>query len=279
MLSIPARRIGAACAIGALFALLGVAAAYHTPTTNSSQAAQTLRAAVAMPPQHSRPLHLYIEIIEGCTVTLNETCVHARAAPGEDAQSVAALRTGTILKVHSVVAHEGAVWYRIALNEWLRYPKRVAPEWYVPAAQVRLFHDEGVVELADFPQATTTKRIIVDRSDNTLTAYEGDALVATYTVSIGLPETPTPRGEFRVYRKTPSRYMQGPLPGISAQHFDLPGVPWNLYFTHQGGVIHGAYWHDAFGSAWSSGCVNVAPHEAETLYRWADIGTSVIVRD
>lgn len=112
-----------------------------------------------------------------------------------------------------------------------------------------------------------------------LYAYEGDALFMQVRISSGLAFTPTPRGTFTVYKKTPTRYMQGPLPGISAQYYDLPGVPWNLYFTHQGGVIHGAYWHDKFGKRWSHGCVNLPLEQAYKLYLWADVGTPVIVRD
>jgi lipoprotein-anchoring transpeptidase ErfK/SrfK len=83
-----------------------------------------------------------------------------------------------------------------------------------------------------------------------------------------------------VYKKTPSRYMQGPLPSIPGyQYYDLPGVPWNLYFTPEGAVIHGAYWHTSFGSPYSHGCVNLWPNDARTLYMWADLGTTVVVED
>ena len=73
--------------------------------------------------------------------------------------------------------------------------------------------------------------------------------------------------------------MQGPLPGISDQYYDLPGVPWDLYFTHEGGAIHGAYWHDKFGERWSHGCVNLPIEKAKELYEWTDLGTTVVVRD
>ena len=73
--------------------------------------------------------------------------------------------------------------------------------------------------------------------------------------------------------------MQGPIPDISEKQYDLPGVPWNLYFTEQGAVIHGAYWHNKFGQLWSSGCVNLPPEKAKKLYLWADLGMEVIVRD
>ena len=73
--------------------------------------------------------------------------------------------------------------------------------------------------------------------------------------------------------------MQGPIPGITNQYYDLPGVPWDLYFTHQGAAIHGTYWHENFGKQSSHGCVNLPPAQAEKLYRWAGIGTFVIVQD
>ena len=82
-----------------------------------------------------------------------------------------------------------------------------------------------------------------------------------------------------VYKKTPSRYMQGPLPPISDQFYDLPGVPWNLYFTNEGGAIHGAYWHESFGEQRSHGCVNLPLDKAKELYLWAPLGTEVFVHD
>ena len=33
--------------------------------------------------------------------------------------------------------------------------------------------------------------------------------------------------------------MQGPIPGISEQEYDLPGVPWTMYFTIDGGELKG----------------------------------------
>jgi lipoprotein-anchoring transpeptidase ErfK/SrfK len=42
-------------------------------------------------------------------------------------------------------------------------------------------------------------------------------------------------------------------------------------------AIHGAYWHNAFGTPTSHGCVNMRPNEAEMLYQWAAAGTEVYV--
>ncbi len=112
-----------------------------------------------------------------------------------------------------------------------------------------------------------------------LYAYDGDTLFMQQSVSTGLELSPTPRGTFYIYRKTPSRYMQGPLPNISDQYYDLPGVPWNLYFTEGGAVLHGAYWHNNFGQQWSHGCVNLPPEMAEKIYRWAELGMPITIRD
>ena len=112
-----------------------------------------------------------------------------------------------------------------------------------------------------------------------LYAYDGEILFMTEPISTGLNLTPTPRGTFTIFKMTPSRFMQGPIPDVSDQIYDLPGVPWNLYFTEDGAVIHGAYWHDHFGKRWSHGCVNLPPQKAKELYFWADIGISVNVKN
>ena len=98
------------------------------------------------------------------------------------------------------------------------------------------------------------------------------------SVSTGVEGDLTSLGTYEVYKKTPSRYMQGPLPGVSDEYYDLPGVPWDLYFTQEGSVLHGAYWHNNFGKPMSHGCVNQPPENAKKLYEWADLGTPVIVQ-
>lgn len=192
---------------------------------------------------------------------------------------VGKLRTDMVLKISDTVQAEGRVWYKIVFDEWLRYPERVSGEWYVAAEYVTLVHDVGEKSLVD-SDATTTKRIVVDRSEQTLVAYDGEDIFLEAVISTGLELTPTPRGEFTVFKKVPSRYMQGPLPYLKTSDFyDLPGVPWNLYFTEQGAIIHGAYWHDNFGIPYSHGCVNMKPEEAQRLYEWADLGSKVVVQD
>ncbi|MBI2037152.1 MAG: L,D-transpeptidase family protein [Candidatus Liptonbacteria bacterium] len=221
----------------------------------------------------------YIEVIDGCGPYFNGPCLNVRSGPGQDYDKVTRLRKGIVLKVGGRVVRDGQTWYKIVFDEWIRYPERVTGDWYVAADYVRILLDEGERDLADGAAASSTKRIVVDRSEQMLYAYEDGELFMSEPISTGIELTPTPRGTFTIFKKTPSRYMQGPLPGISEKYYDLPGVPWNLYFSQQGAVIHGAYWHDQFGKPWSSGCVNMPLAEAQKLYTWADVGTTVVVRD
>ncbi len=222
----------------------------------------------------------YIEVVDSCGAHFEGECVAVRGGPGTDYPVVNRLRNGQVLKIDGKVERNGTTWYKIVFDEWLRYPDRVAGDWYVVADYVSVLLDAGNLSTEEHGHASTTKKIIVDRSEQKLYAYEGDELFMEVAISTGLELTPTPRGTFTVFKKMPSRYMQGPLPGLATQDFyDLPGVPWNLYFTEQGAVIHGAYWHNSFGSPYSHGCVNVDPATARKLYTWTPLGTPVIVRD
>jgi len=225
------------------------------------------------------PKRQYIEVVDGCGPYFEDSCLNARSGPSVSYPSVGKLRKGVILEVERTVEVDGMTWYKIVFDEWLRYPERLNSDWYVAADYVRLFNDDGPQDVRDKPAPQTGKSIIVDRSEQMLYAYDGTELFMQVSISTGLELTPTPRGTFRVFRKTPSRYMQGPIIGISEKEYDLPGVPWNLYFTEQGAVIHGAYWHTHFGEPWSNGCVNMPPEKARELYLWAPLGTYVTVRD
>jgi lipoprotein-anchoring transpeptidase ErfK/SrfK len=187
------------------------------------------------------------------------------------------------LKVEKKVIDEvGNGWYKIEFDEWLRYPQRIYTDWYIQEKYAREFYDVGMRELtpAQLKKAPApTKHIIVDKSEQKLYAYDGDILFMETIVSTGTVLNPTPVGEFILFRKTPTRYMQGPLPGIPDDIYDLPGVPWVLYFTKEGAAIHGTYWHNNFGNRTSHGCVNVPITQAGILYAWANLNTSITIQE
>ncbi|HWH07420.1 MAG TPA: L,D-transpeptidase family protein [Candidatus Paceibacterota bacterium] len=280
-----------------VLAIVGVLAAWGLavmPTEPEISNQEVEPAAIAETASSTPPQAIgnYIEIVGSCGPHFQGECVNVRSGPGDAYPAVSQLRNGVVLMVATTTSidSDGRGWSKIIFNEWIRYPERVSGEWYVASEYTRSFRDTGSQELdSSFPTALREagtslglipeKRIVVDRSEQKLYAYENDTLFLESAISTGLDLTPTPRGTFTVYRKTPSRYMQGPLPGISNEYYDLPGVPWNLYFTKEGGAIHGAYWHDEFGTQHSHGCVNLPLDSARILYDWAPLGTKVVVQD
>lgn len=231
--------------------------------------------------RETRTLFSFIEVADSCGAHYEGECLNVRSAPSATSSSVMLLRTGVVLPVldEPITDATGRSWYKIKFREWIRYPERVRGEWYVASDFVEYFKKPEEENPTPNTELFSNKRIIIDRSDQKLYAYDGNELFMEQAVSTGLDMTPTPRGSFSVLRKTPSRYMQGPLPGISSDYYDLPGVPWNLYFTEEGGAIHGAYWHNSFGAQWSHGCVNLPLDTARQLYDWTPVGTPVLVRD
>lgn len=249
------------------------------PVANTTPATATSTEQIPAVP--ALPLFNYIEITDGCGPYYDTgLCVNMRSGPGTNYSVVERLRTGVVLKVASTTVQDkdGLAWYKIIQDKTIRYPERVKSDLFVAVnpSSVAPLEDIGDQDTTrDTP--TTTKRIVVDTAEEMLYAYDGDILFMEEPISTGLEFTPTPIGTFKIFRKTPSRYMQGPLPGVSSQYFDLPGVPWNLYFSNGGAVIHGTYWHDHFGKPWSHGCVNLAPENAKKLYVWADLETTITV--
>ena len=51
--------------------------------------------------------------------------------------------------------------------------------------------------------------------------------------------------------------------------YELRDVPWIQYFE-AGYALHGAYWHDVFGTPRSHGCINLAPIDARYVFLWTD---------
>lgn len=133
---------------------------------------------------------------------------------------------------------------------------------------------DGAPVISDAPLVEDQKQndgrwIDVNLSEQQIYAYEGDVLVNSFIVSTGVYGTPTVTGEFHIYVKVPMQDMSGP-------GYYLPDVPWVMFF-HDDYGFHGTYWHNNFGTPMSRGCVNLRTEDAEWLYHWASVGTSVVV--
>src|SRR5260221_981885 len=112
---------------------------------------------------------------------------------------------------------------------------------------------------------TGEKHIYVDLSAQTLVAYQGNTQVLKTFISSG-KWGKTPTGNFHIWEKLLATRMAG---GEGADAYDLPNVPYVMYFYHDFG-LHGAYWHDNFGHTMSHGCVNMRAVDAKALYSWVD---------
>jgi hypothetical protein len=175
--------------------------------------------------------------------------------------------------VHLVEAIEegpaGEPWYRI--NDDL------AGSYHIDARHVRPIPKEELEPIT--PEVPLEdKRIEVNLTTQTLMAYENDREVLKTTISSGIPNGPrgkdglstkSPQGEFRILEKDPAKHMGNGNLFADADDYELPGVPWTLFFTAQGHAFHGTYWHENFGVPMSHGCINMRTEDAKWLFRWA----------
>ncbi len=111
----------------------------------------------------------------------------------------------------------------------------------------------------------------IDLSEQKLWAWDNGQLYLETPISTGLPWTPTPTGEFRIWIKLRYTKMSG---GEGKDYYYLPNVPYVMYFGNdkvpdwKGYGLHGTYWHNDFGNQRSHGCVNLPTPIAEKLFYW-----------
>ncbi len=167
------------------------------------------------------------------------------------------------------VDEDGRAWYTI-LDDRLHY------KFHARAEHLRPFTPQELAPLS--PEVPPeSKRIEVDLTKQTVTAFESEKPVFTTTVSGGWlrkdrkpgeSRTVTPTGRFRVFEKVPSRHMGNGRLTADPDAYELPGVPFVSFFHILGTAFHGAYWHNDFGRPNSQGCLNMRPDEARWMYRW-----------
>jgi len=151
----------------------------------------------------------------------------------------------------------GEIWYRVLDDRDLK-------EYLVQAEHLRPVNS---AELTQISPGIPEKLIEVDLRRQLIIAYENQKPVFTTRTATGYFEGDTPRGEFIVERKQPSRHMSSNLEG---NDFDLPGVPWVCYISWTGVSLHGTYWHNNYGTPQSHGCINLTPEAAKWIYRWTE---------
>jgi lipoprotein-anchoring transpeptidase ErfK/SrfK len=116
---------------------------------------------------------------------------------------------------------------------------------------------------------TSQRWIEVNLTTQRLIAWEGKNWVDARVISSGKSSTPTLTGVFTIQEKLRSTEMRG-------QGYAVPDVPHAMFYDG-GYAIHGAYWHNNFGTPVSHGCINMSESGAAWLYGWARVGTPVVI--
>lgn len=125
------------------------------------------------------------------------------------------------------------------------------------------------------PNAKLPKRINVNLAKQELSYYLGDVRMGTYTVSTGKSSTPTPRGTFKIGNKSKRAWSKAFglwMPywmGMAGERFGFHELP-----EWPGGRKEGA---NHLGRPVSHGCIRLGVGPAEKLYKWAEVGTTVII--
>jgi len=176
---------------------------------------------------------------------------------------------GSVHRVVEVVLdREDNVWYKCIDDK----PGR--PPVYVLGRHMRRLTEKDFEPI----NPGANKEMVVTLSTQTIECFEDGKLVFKTLTSSGAGGFPTPTGEHAVVYKQPSRHMytdpNDPVMGGDAvgddDFFDLPGVPFSIFFTTMGHASHGTWWHGDYGRPRSHGCLNVTPEDANWLYRWVE---------
>lgn len=106
--------------------------------------------------------------------------------------------------------------------------------------------------------------ILVDVSLNSLSVFQNDKIIKTYTIASGKSSTPSPMGTWTIINKdTWGDSFGGRWMGFN--------VPWGQY------GIHGTSEPTSIGWASSHGCIRMRNNDVAELYKITPIGTKVII--
>lgn len=195
------------------------------------------------------------------------------SVPFTDAHQQADANSGVAYRMYYETVHwildartnpaDGKIWYQVLDDKWNKH-------YFAPGEHLRLVTDDELAPLSpDIPDIQ--KKIQVQLDNQLVFAYENDRQVFVTRAATGQAFRfgiyTTPTGLFMTYYKRPTRHMASG--DITSDGYDLPGVPWVMYFTEAGLSLHGTFWHNDFGHPKSHGCVNLTPSAAKWLFRWS----------
>jgi lipoprotein-anchoring transpeptidase ErfK/SrfK len=121
---------------------------------------------------------------------------------------------------------------------------------------------------AQEPAAAVAKRVVVDKTTQTLVAYEGDKVVIQSRVSTGRAGRRTPSGNFTAGEKHRMHY---------SRLYDNAPMPWSVQ-------VNGNYFIHGFSSVpdrpASHGCIRMpltGDNPAKRFFDWVEPGTPIVI--
>jgi lipoprotein-anchoring transpeptidase ErfK/SrfK len=126
------------------------------------------------------------------------------------------------------------------------------------------------------PKIVAGKYIDINLSQQIMSTFENGRLLDSYLISSGKRGMDTPKGEHKIYNKSPrpwskkySLYMPFWMAITSSGSYGIHELP-----EWPGGYKEGA---NHLGTPVSHGCVRLGIGPAKTVFDWADIGTPVVI--
>lgn len=127
-------------------------------------------------------------------------------------------------------------------------------------------------------------RIMIDLGKRELKLLEGQKIVKSYKISIGMEGFNTPRGTFKVIKKRKNPTWYNPKAEWSKDMPETigpgPGNPLGtraLYLNAPNIRIHGTYKSGSIGTAASHGCIRMLIKDSEELYDLVPVGTPTVI--
>jgi hypothetical protein len=158
-------------------------------------------------------------------------------------------------------------WYLIGPDEWI--PEKRDWQRLIGRVMPNSSPPDGV---------DNGRWIEVNLKDQTVAVYDQGQLVFATLIASGIEPFWTQPGLFQIYQKYDSTPMRGSFEADRSDAYYLEDVPWTMYYD-KARALHGAYWHNGFGTPRSHGCVNMSVGDARWLYDWANVGDWVYVWD
>jgi lipoprotein-anchoring transpeptidase ErfK/SrfK len=131
--------------------------------------------------------------------------------------------------------------------------------------------------------STARRVIVIDRSKNLLSLYDGTKLWRRFRVATGQAAYPTPAGRFRIVVKWENPWWYPPPSPWAAGESPVPPGPGNPLGTRWLGLsapgvgIHGTPDPASIGYSESHGCIRMLIPQAEWLFDHVGIGTTVFI--